>query len=447
MENAIPHSAADASHPGKDFFDDPHFAPSVFVTADIAGVGGVIKQRPEDFLVEEIPLYEPVGEGEHIYMLVEKRGLSTTELVSILASHFGVRGRDVGYAGMKDKNAITRQVMSIHAPGKTPEDFPELRDQRISVLWTDLHVNKLRRGHSAGNRFSIRIRGVSVGDAPKALESMRRLAREGVPNRTGEQRFGVRMNNHIVGRLLLLGQNREALDALLGTGDGRSGLMDEEARSLYERGAYDEALRASRYLGRVEKSALRALSRGLSPSRVVRSIDSNQRFFYITAFQSAVFNRVLDERIARGELGVMLEGDVAWRHDDNACFLVDAPTLAAPSLAERVAKIEVSPTGPLWGAKMMRAGAEPGRLEEAALEATGVTMKDLVSFSHRTGDPLTGARRPLRVPLGDPDIEAGVDEHGAFIRCAFDLPAGAFATVVMREIMKPADGRIEAEGS
>ena len=100
--------------------DRTHVSPSRYQTHDVAGIGGVIKQRPEDFLVEELPLYQPSGAGEHIYLFVQKRGMSTLELVNLLATHFGVTKREIGYAGLKDKQAITRQVFSIHAPGKRP---------------------------------------------------------------------------------------------------------------------------------------------------------------------------------------------------------------------------------------------------------------------------------------------------------------------------------------
>ena len=151
-------TAHDARPPLTD--PDPHVKPRAYITADVPPVGGVLKQRDEDFFVEEIPLYEPCGEGEHQYLLVEKQGMSTLDLVRLLAKHFGVRREAIGFAGLKDKRAITRQVISVQTPGKTPEDFPMLDHPRARVLWADLHANKLRRGHLAGNRFSIRARGV-----------------------------------------------------------------------------------------------------------------------------------------------------------------------------------------------------------------------------------------------------------------------------------------------
>ena len=124
-------------------------APRNYVTADIPGTAGVIKQRPEDFLVEEIPSYDPCGSGEHIYLMVQKTGLSTLRMVQILAGHFRVRESAVGYAGLKDKHAITRQQVSIHTPGRGPQDFPSVTHPSIVVLGATLHNNKLRRGRAA----------------------------------------------------------------------------------------------------------------------------------------------------------------------------------------------------------------------------------------------------------------------------------------------------------
>ncbi len=112
----------------------PFVVPSRFLTDGIEGIGGILKSRPEDFLVEEIPLYEPSGEGEHLYLMIEKRGLSTFDLLNIVARHFDVQKKSIGYAGLKDKHAITRQMISVHLPGKDESAFRSLDGNRITVL-------------------------------------------------------------------------------------------------------------------------------------------------------------------------------------------------------------------------------------------------------------------------------------------------------------------------
>ncbi len=409
------------------------------VTADIPGIGGVLRARPEDFLVEEQPLYQPRGEGEHIYLMVQKAGMSTAQAAAALARHFRVPGHAVGYAGLKDKHAITRQVFSIHVPGKKPEDFPELRHERMAVLWADLHANKLRPGRLAGNRFSIKVRGVDMTAALHAERALRILAARGVPNLAGEQRFGFRNNNHDLGRLDILGDAQGLLDELLGPDEAFPGL-NADARAAYARRDFAAALDRMPRDARVECAALRALASGGTPERAVGAIDSTQRRFWITAFQSAVFNRVLGDRLEAGDDARLIEGDLAWKHRNGAVFAVAADTLADPETAGRLARLEISPSGPLWGASMMRASGAVDAAETAALADSGVSPESLAAYAARSRQPITGARRPLRVPVIDPEVEGGIDEHGHYVRCAFELPAGAFATIVMREVMKPAAG-------
>lgn len=405
--------------------------------ASSAGIGGRLRERAEDFLVEEIPLYEPSGEGEHIYLFVEKHNLSTMEMLGVIARHFGVRRRDVGYAGLKDKRAITRQVVSVWAPGKSVEDFPMLRHDKIGVLWADRHVNKLRRGHLRGNRFSIRIRGVPFQAVVHAQKVLDRLGREGLANRIGEQRFGYLGNNHLVGRAIVLGRWGEAAERLLGP-NAEHPDAQPEARELFGQGRYAEAMRGYHHSLRTERGVLKAMANGAGPEQAVRSIERAALSFFVTAFQSAVFNAVLGQRERAGTLATLAEGDLAFMHASRASFMVGAAEMADPTLAERLARLEISPTGPMWGRTMRRAGGEVGKMELEALLATGVTEEDLARYAERGGE-LEGERRPLRVPVIDPDVEGGVDEHGAFVRCAFELPRGCFATSVMREIMGPVE--------
>jgi len=427
-------------HPGQRD-EGSHVRPARDLTHDIPGTGGVIKQRPEDFLVEEIPQYEPRGEGEHIYLFVEKRQMSTGELISLLASHFGVPRHAIGYAGLKDKHAITRQVMSVHVPGKRIEDFPMIRHERAGILWSDYHANKLRPGHLRGNRFSIRVRGAPIRGVLHAQRTLGRLGEHGVPNRVGEQRFGPIGNNHLVGRALLLGHDEEALRLLLGPSDRDAGAL-APAREAFARADYRAALELFPRAALAEQAALRALVRGSDARGAVNAIDRHARGFFITAFQSAVFNAVLDDRLEEGTLGALHIGDVAMKHDNRAMFAVDQNSADDPTLAERLARFEISPTGPLWGPHMLRATGNTDAAEVRALEHAGVSLAQLAAFDGRSAHLIDGARRPLRVPVTDPQVEAGADEHGEYIRCAFDLPRGAFATVVLREVIKPCDGDV-----
>lgn len=412
--------------------------PTTFQTASIPGTGGVLRERPEDFIVEELPAYHPCGEGEHVYLLVQKINMATLHVARILAEHFGVRRDAVGFAGLKDKRAVTTQLFSVHVPGKKPADFPSFEHRDITILWVDQHTNKLRRGHLLGNRFVIRIRKTNAARVIHAHRTLAQLATQGVANRIGEQRFGMLGNNHELGLALLKRDGQAAADLLLGPSP-RFPQRQAEARALYAQGQYRQSLEALPGGGHTEKRVLAALAKGEPVHRALWAIEPQAFGFYVTALQSAIFNRVLEERLASGTIANVQAGDLAFKHDSGAVFGVTAELLVADptGLAERARAIEISPSGPMWGPGMSRATGEVDAAEcRAWAETTGLTVEALTAMDKRSVQSMLGQRRPLRVPLRLPDVEAGLDEHGEYIKCVFELPRGSFATTVMQEIMK-----------
>jgi len=418
-----------------------------YISAQVPGIGGILKQRPEDFFVEEIPLYDPCGHGEHIYLMVERHGLSTIQMRDALARHFRVRPYTIGHAGLKDKHALTRQVFSIHTPGKKPEDFPSFEHTNARILWVDLHSNKLKRGHLSGNRFSLRVRGVDPTHVVHALKAMQILASKGVPNRFGSQRFGYLQNNHLVGRALILGDAKAALDLLLSPHEG-SPKGQIEARTAYIEGRLDDASAKMHKVFKVEYRALKMLAQGASAEQAIKAIDQTAAGFYISSFQSAIFNGVLNERVREGTSGQLLPGDLAFVLKSRKCFGVTDTELAEPELRDRLSRFEIAPSGPMWGTTMQRASGEIGNREDAALAQARVTTKDMESCEARDGFAMIGGdRRPMCIPVIDPMVDAGCDEHGPYIRCAFDLPRGSFATTVMDEVMKVSGIEEHADGA
>jgi tRNA pseudouridine13 synthase len=415
----------------------PRFTPTRYITADVPPIGGVLKQRPEDFVVEEIPLYDPSGEGEHVYMMVEKRGLTAIDMLNIIAKHFRVPRHRVGYAGLKDKVAITRQVVSVQMPGRNLDDIPSLQHPAVSILWIDRHNNKLRRGHLAGNRFSIRIRGVEMAQAVNAQRAMRTLERVGVPDRVGQQRFGFLQNNHLVGRALFVQDFKAAVDELLGPPTLIPMPDDQrESRDLYAAGDFAGALAATPRWLRTERAVLEALVSGDTPEQAITAIDGGVLSYYFSAFQSAVFNTALDMRIGAGLLDALLVGDIAVRSGSRKFFAVDEPILADPAVHNDLKAVDISATGPMWGTRMQRTSGRQDAIDTDALAAFGLRPADLDRVEAMDAEMTGGVRRPFRVPLRNIEVEGGTDEHGPYIRCAFDLPRGAFATTVMAEIMK-----------
>ncbi len=165
-----------------------------------------LRESAEDFAVDEIPLYEPSGEGGHTFVRVEKRMRTTEEVARALARLAGVPSRDVGYAGRKDRVAVTRQWLSV--PALEPERAREWSMDGVRVLSATRHPHKLKTGQLRGNRFDLVVRGVDPEAAKAAAERMDVLHRVGMPNRFGPQRFGADGGNPERGLEILTGRAR-----------------------------------------------------------------------------------------------------------------------------------------------------------------------------------------------------------------------------------------------
>jgi tRNA pseudouridine13 synthase len=418
-----------------------------YLTPDLPGIGGVIKEKPEDFLVEEQPLYEPSGEGEHLYLYIEKRERTTTDVIRRLAKSFRVGKGDIGYAGLKDKRAVTRQHFSIYLPNKVndAELLANVDCDSVKTLWAARHNNKLRRGHHAGNRFVIYVRQVEPTAVVRAKPILDRLTRSGAPNYVGEQRFGYRGDNAELGRLLLLERWSEFIDLLLGQPREADYAPTRAGREAYERKEYAAALEAWPRHHRPERQALDALRQGKAPRNVVLAIDPQQRDFLISAWQSDIFNRVMDRRLRDGLFDRLVEGDLAWKHDSRAVFAVDGTTAEQENAAGgRVATLGVSPSGPMWGAGMTKPAGQVLAWETEALAQTGIDDSRFAGGSHVRAE---GSRRPMRTPIKDPAVSGGVDERGPYVRLSFELGRGSFATALLREIMKTTGAAAAEEGS
>lgn len=393
-----------------------------YLTADLPGTGGAIKETPEDFCVAEIPLYGPCGEGEHTYVFVEKRGITTLEAIRRVARALHVPEREVGYAGMKDSRGVTRQTVSL--PRVDPQVALSLEIPGIRILAAERHRNKLKLGHLAGNRFRIRVRGVVSDALGRADAILAILARRGVPNRFGEQRYGVQRNSHLIGKALLRGDYRDAVDHLVGDPAKVEGDGWRAAIEAYRRGELEESLRLFPGHCRTERDVVqRLVKRPDAFDKAFHAVHPRLKKLYLSAYQSFLFDQVIDARLET--LDAVANGDLAYKHDNGACFSVED----AAAEAARAARFEISPTGPLFGCKVKLAGGAEGELEALLLRDEGITLD---SFDLPGGLRMEGERRPLRVPLGEP--VTAMDAEGLVME--FSLPRGSYATAVLREIMK-----------
>lgn len=389
-------------------------------------IPGVIKERHEDFLVEEIPAYEPGGQGDHVYFGVEKRGISTMRAVRKIAGALGVKSSGIGIAGMKDARGITRQMMSLEHVD--PDRVHAIDLSGIRVLWVKRHRNKLKIGHLRGNRFVIRVRNTEPERIDEVRDMLRELHERGVPNYFGPQRFGLRGDTWEVGRALILGDFEKAVKLVCGSPRRLDGTEELNARRLFEEGKLEESAAAwPRGLSDNARLCTALSRRPDDPGRAIMTSDKRMLRLYASAYQSYLFNRIVAERIDR--LNVMKVGDLAWKHDKGVVFVVDDED--AENL--RASRLEISPSGPLYGKKMSWPSGEAGAREKALLVEEGLSVEDFPGSG-----PLkcTGGRRPLRFIFTDPHAQTGEDERGEYIEMKFTLPAGCYATVLLAEIFE-----------
>ena len=322
-----------------------------------------IRQQPEDFVVEELAAEEPKGEGQHLWLWIEKRLRNTEDVLDDLARGLDLAPQDIGYAGRKDRRAVTRQWVSI--PAHAESRLADCPLPQAKILRQERHPYRLRLGELIGNRFILRLRGVAADQAAQLADALATLERRGMPNRFGAQRFGR---------------------------DGQNA----------ERGA--EMLRKGRLRGPRRRAML-----------------------MLSALQSAVFNRVLENR---GEAyDQLLAGDLAYVHSSGELLQVNDPSV----LEGRRAAGEVSATGPLVGSTMRWPRGADIEAEEAAMEAFG--LPSLRRLDLPRSIKLFGDRRPLRVPVGELAMEPLADgEGGQDLELRFQLPAGCYATVLLEHL-------------
>ena len=391
-----------------------------YLTGDLPGVGGRIKVRNDDFRVIEIPLYPPSGRGEHCYVRIEKDGMTTTRAIHVIARALGIDPRAVGCAGLKDAHAITEQTLSLG--DVDPARVAALELAGIRVLSVSRHTNKLKMGHLRGNRFAIRVRDVPEDSVPAAQAIFDQLGRCGVPNYFGEQRFGLRGDTGLLGRALVRGDVASFVRRLVGMPHPVESPPVQRARQLFEEGNLHASLEAwPRGMANERRAVQSLVDRPDDWLRAIRSVPTSQRKFYVSAYQGALFNRILARRI--DALDQLQVGDLASIHGKRAVFLVADLDAEQP----RADRLEISPSGPLYGYKLTMAQGKPGEIERQVLDEQGLRLED---FRMR-GMKLRGARRPLRVPLRE--VEVGYD---AGLMVSFGLPPGSYATIVLAEVMK-----------
>lgn len=318
---------------------------------------GRLRSSPEDFVVEEILGYDAEGKGEHALLWVEKRGANTDWVARELAKFAGVGQVAVGYAGMKDRHAVTRQTFSVQLAGKPDPDWSMFPPAQVKVLAATRHSRKLKRGALRGNRFVLVLREVT-GDHAAAEQVLERIAVRRVPNYYGEQRFG------------------------------REGGNVAQARTMF----------------------------------AGRRVERDKRSFLLSAARSQIFNSVLVARVERDAWDRPMDGEIWSLAGSRSWF---GPEAFTDVLAERLARLDIHPSGPLWGQ-----GEPPAQGQAGALERkVALDYQDLAEGL--AAARMDQERRPLRLLPKDLSWRWTDDD---VVELSFELPAGAYATVVVREL-------------
>ncbi|NHA15279.1 tRNA pseudouridine(13) synthase TruD [Thioalkalivibrio sp. XN279] len=319
---------------------------------------GRIRAEPADFVVTEELSFALKGEGEHLFLRLRETGCNTAWVAGQLARWAGRPRHDVGYAGLKDRHAVTEQWFSVLCPGGRHPDPAALMIEGVELLEWRSHDRKLKRGALRGNTFRLRVTGLEAD--PGLLEPrLRAIATRGVPNAFGPQRFGREQGNL--------------------------------------------------------RLAERWFSGELRPRR-------DERGFALSAARSLIFNAVLAARISAGSWETAAAGDPVQLDGSGSWFIAEAGDDALPA---RLAALDVHPTGPLWGQ-----GEPPGHGPGAELERV-VAARFPLFAAGLAAHGLEQERRSLRLRVA----ELAWRTEDDVLELSFSLPAGAFATAVLRELL------------
>ena len=320
---------------------------------------GKIRSVPEDFIVKENLAFEPSGEGEHAFLQIEKTGENTDYVARQLARFANVRQRDVSFAGLKDRHAVTTQWFSVWLPGKADPDWTQFESGSMKVLHSVRHARKLKRGVLSGNSFKLIIRDWQ-GDKDKTIRQLEAIKANGIANYYGAQRFGNE------------GQNvNKALAMFQGAKAGRE-----------------------------------------------------QRSLYLSAVRSFLFNQILASRVIRLNWNQPVAGDTYMFDLSHSCFKSELPDA---EIIRRLEAKEIHPAGVLWGRGEADVSADALSIEQGIIDAYPELAQGLIKFE------VDKDRRALRVTVQDLNWQF-VDD--TTLALGFTLPAGSYATSVLREIIE-----------
>ena len=420
-----------------------------YVTGD-PGIGGIIRNRYEDFYVEEIPVESlvPGGIGPNVWIWIEKLGRTTLDVLMDISRDLHISRKRMGFAGMKDKKAITRQWICI-SNIDSEEQLEEVKalDGKIhntKFLKIVRGQKKLRMGQLTGNKFKILIKDIdskfsSEEGAEIAQNVLKNLEKTGVPNYFGWQRFGKpRTNTHLVGKALVDNNLAEAVRLYIGNPYDDEPDKVKIARQAYDDGNIEKSLELMPTGMRYERMMLKELFKeegkrkkfqeildDISYKKALFSLPKPLQRMFVHAYQSYLFNKVVSNRVAMG-IDEYIEGDIVMDNEEH--LLHDK---SPEELTQLISNFEANPSSPLYGTKVPFGEKSVGKMEKEILKEEGLKKEDFeCPKTPRLGSH--GLRRSIRFKIWD--THAIATDEGVLTE--FSINKGSYATAVLREIMK-----------
>lgn len=391
-----------------------------------SGIGGSIKNSAEDFIVKEITkeglVLEPNKEynlgkesGKFAVFVLQKRNWNTQEALIAIAKRLGRGKKSIGYAGMKDRIATTVQLASIYGVGA--EQLRQIRIKDISINGAWSSKEGIKMGDLLGNSFSVKIKGSS-----KEKEKIERILDElnnQFPNYFDRQRFGIRGNNHIIGMHIIKGEFEEAVfEYLTSSSNERNEAAVEARRRLYEERDFKKALEYFPKYLKNERSVIDYMARYNNYANALRKLPRGLSLLFVHAVEDYIFNLALEERIKANDLEL--------NKDELSCR---ANSYGFPNIEDRAIGLEGSfPVFALVGYESK--DEEISGYEKEVMDKLGISKEDF----HIKSMPelsMKGSYRVCFAPFRD--FSYYIEDE---LSMNFSLPAGSYATVLIREFTK-----------
>ena len=410
----------------------------VFVTK-ARGIGGKIKKEPEDFIVEEVSIYPPPSNGRYVIARVKARNWEMNRLIEKLAYNLKISPNSIGYAGIKDKRAITTQIMSFPVSIERLKNV-KIPDVEIEILYKS--SKPVYSGKLIGNRFHIVVRDIEAGeeDVKKIMHEIEELAL--VPNFFGVQRFGIaRPITHLVGKYILKNDFEKAVMTYIAHPIKGEDEESYEARKfLEETRDFEEALKLYPKKLVFERRIIEHLA--LHPNEwkeALLKLPKNLVRIFLHAYQSYLFNKILSRRIKKGlPLNEAVEGDIVipWENEmviqSNEGIKVNK--VNKEKINKQIKRRKCFPSAAIYGYDLLKAEGEMGEIEEEIAREEGISEEEF-KMPHMPEFACKGMRRVIAVPLKNIKWKF----HGKNLYLSFFLPKGCYATSLLREIMKAED--------